>query len=299
MAWSLAKGRSVECFRHAELIAHGGRCGLRESLRSRIPGDGLARQHCAQSLENTRAARVSSSAEPPKQQAAMADNGNRGAVAAVAAMGFGRVVFGIVNETKPPLEQVVAAVQARAKRETRRLLRAWSMPLRIIPLPNGPAWLLPFKQWGAWGADVLHALQALPFSSHGSRLFLDSRHLRHVAVQELWDAGCHDIIDRRVSGALEVYDDWTYLIWGRHMARAGRTIEAGIYLLLSGLYDATEASHVLAFKQLCQSMAQNQVSSLIPRACHHRSARARFSERVFRDLADLPCPRWWLKRPSA
>lgn len=212
-------------------------------------------------------------------------------------MGCGRIVSGIVSETKPPLERVVAAVQARAKRDTRRLLRAWRMPLRIIPLPNGPAWLLPFNHW-CCGADVLHALQALPFCSHGSRLFLDRRNFWRVALQELWDAGCYDIIDRRVSGALESYDSFTYLIWGRHMARAGRTIEAGIYLLLSGLYDSTEASHVQAFKQHCQNMAQNQVSSLLPRACHHRDARARFSERVFRDLADLPCPRWWLKNPS-
>ncbi|WNG36226.1 hypothetical protein F0U61_23055 [Archangium violaceum] len=170
------------------------------------------------------------------------------------------------------------------------------MPLKTEWLPGGPVWVvgryfhIPFQQ------PLLHALTRLPHEAKGIRLCVDRIDFWRLAATELWEAKRFDTLKLRLSGALSFYNPWTYLLWGRLLARENLTADAGKYLLLSGLYQPHEEGCVEAFKKRCQHMSPQQVISQFPRPCHQRWARSLFPERVLRDCSELPCPPWWLRR---
>ena len=115
------------------------------------------------------------------------------------------------------------------------------------------------------------------------------------AAEGWWAAGQYDALETHLSGSLKTYDPVTYLFWGRLMALRGRRVDAGMYLLISGLYTEAETRYVDAFRTRCSTMVPSQVVSQFPKPCHRRWARERFSERVVQDCEDLRCPEWFMR----
>ena len=197
------------------------------------------------------------------------------------------------------VEQVLNAVWRGATREVAVFLDGWYLPFKTAPLPGGHVWVVgSFSAPRPFQMPLWNALQNIPVLNDGTRLMLGRTTFVRIAVLELWDAARYDVLRRRLPGLLEYYIPWSYLVWGRMLAKEGREFQAGKYLLLSGLYAPHEEVLVQKWKISYQHASPSQVISTIPRPCRERKARAIFPDRVFQDFAEIPCPAWWLRRPT-
>ncbi|HEY1011123.1 MAG TPA: hypothetical protein VGE07_00365 [Herpetosiphonaceae bacterium] len=197
-----------------------------------------------------------------------------------------------------PNAAVLAAVRARDTRRAGALLLSRGFRLHVEQLPGGPFWIIA-QLWNGRRRypDQEPLRAALAALAAETRLALHGGAFWHLAAREWWDAGRYDELDRRLLGSLTRYDSIGYLYWGRRLAMLGHP-DAGMYLLLSGLYEADEAPLVERFKHRCRRMTAGQVASSLPKPALWRQSRYYcFPDRVFADLADTPAPAWLKRRP--
>ena len=185
------------------------------------------------------------------------------------------------------------AIARRDLRLARRLLRAWWLPLKTEDLPRGPVWVVGGYYSFEFQRPLLDRLSNLPATPEAPRVIVGRRSFWELAAEELWLAGEFDELERRLPGTLVAYGPTKYVVYGRLLARRNRRHLAGKYLLLSGRYSSGERELVDGFKASLRGMHPNQVVSQFPRPCRRRAARARFPDRVLKDLESIPCPPWW------
>ena len=201
---------------------------------------------------------------------------------------------------------VVKALRRRDRVLLRKLLKQWGLPLRVRPLPKGPAWILGTDLRCESQQPLLVRLRR----SERRRSWWPAKRRRHgvprvyfgpsafwqAACDELWGAGELDQLRRRLSGTLEfIYTPATYRVWGRLLAKEGRDVDAGMYLLFSGEYESSERYLVEKFIGCHRRAQPTQIISSFPAACRRRSVRSLFSKRVRSDLRRLRLPPWYLR----
>lgn len=202
------------------------------------------------------------------------------------------------TDTLPSIDAVVAAVQRRDHHEARALLAPWGIPLKRRYLLTESTWVIGQSIAFEFQLPLMRRLKQLPSPPGAPRIFMGNWAFWWECSLAMWKAEQYEELQRRLPGLLEEYNPAVYLVWGRLLARDQHHVLAGMYLLLSGM--ATPEERVLCerFKQRCQKQHPNQIVAAFPRSIRTRRARWRFPEQVYTDLAEVPCPAWWRRRPK-
>jgi hypothetical protein len=178
----------------------------------------------------------------------------------------------------------------------KRKLWHWGVALYLKRLPAGDCWIVSDCP-EHYQFHVRGAIAEIAGNLDGVRIFFDRSEFWNVATRELLESGHNDELSRRLSGRLKNYDSAAYLAWARLLAKEERCLEAGMYFLFSGLYDATENDCVNLFKRTLVRAHLTEIIGRMPGPCLRRSARRMFPAKVYEDLASLPCPSWLQRRP--
>ena len=194
------------------------------------------------------------------------------------------------------IDAILDALDQRDYLKSKALLAAWGLRLLIEPLPHGRVWRIGSFWFAERYATLIAALHDLPSRPDVEDLVIGWYALWRRRTLELWADGAYTELVQRLSGTLEHYAPWNYLYWGRLLAQSEQPAEAGMYLLLSGLYDPAEAPLVAAYQRRYQHATANQVVADLPGVARLRLARARFPERVLQDFAAMPSPAWLYRR---
>lgn len=194
------------------------------------------------------------------------------------------------------IDTLLDALDQRDYLQSKTLLAAWGLRLLVEPLPHGRVWRIGAFWFAERVAPLIAALHPLPSRPDQEDLVIGLHALWRRRVLEMWADCSYDNLARRLSGTLEYYAPWNYLYWGRLLVQRERTAEAGMYLLLSGLYDPAEAPLVAAFQRRYQHATANQIVGDLPGGARMRYARARFPDRVLQDFAAMPSPAWLYRR---
>lgn len=219
-------------------------------------------------------------------------DGEKGGAALPAPAAAGKIA-------RPDVQSVIAALGRNHMRTARRQLRQWWISLRRERLPGGDCcvvggYFFCFEfQW-----EFVFAMDEAAAGSTSPRIFVGSGAFWRVASPELWNAGRLDELRRRLPGVLGYYYPQVYLIWARLLVIDGRALEAGKYFLFSGLYDEAESEFVARFTRTLARSHPNEILGRMPGPCRQRWARYYFPDRVYEDLATVPCPDWLKRRPS-
>ena len=210
----------------------------------------------------------------------------------------------IVGKPEVVSERAVANSIIAALRDDRvivakRQLRAWRIGLNRERLPGGDCWVIGgYFFWFDFQWPLALAIEDAVSNSTHPRIFVGRAAFWSAACMELWHAGRVDELRRRLPGVLQMYDPHVYVTWARILVVDRRALEAGAYFLFSGLYDDSESQFVARFKSTLARSHPNEIVGRMPGPCTRKSARRQFPERVYKDLATLPCPDWLKQRPA-
>lgn len=195
--------------------------------------------------------------------------------------------------------QHIIAGLGRNDTALKRQLRKAGMQLKRERLPDGDCWVIARRcfdcrcQWQL-KQDISDALEPGTYP----RICVGRSAFWRIAALALWNAGRIDELRRRLPGVLELYIPQAYLVWARLLVRDGRGLEAGMYFLLSGLYDDSESAIVERYKRTLARAHPNVLVGRMPGPCVKRKARRAFPPKVLDDLATVPCPDWLKRRPA-
>jgi len=178
----------------------------------------------------------------------------------------------------------------------KRKLWQWRVGLHFEHLPFGDCWVVTNCP-EHYEFQVRFALKEKMGGVDKVRVIFGRPAFWRVALAEVAESGQAEELIQRLSGRLTIYDPLTYLAWGRLLLKRERRLDAGKYLLFSGLYDDSEKECVEQFKRSLQKPHTRGIVGRMPSASRRKSARRRFPAKVFEDLADLPCPEWLKHRP--